>query len=101
MFIQFTDKDTSLHAHADTLRTIPDTAAVENSDNKFYGLSERPFLETRFVMRLRCVYQMKDSVMRMFFDPVLRDATNQMTAERIEYVSKEIDPSIWQRWRMR
>lgn len=95
MFIQFTNKDT-LYMHADTLRTIPDTAAVENSDNKFF-MAYRNVRFWKPDLQGKCdslAYQMKDSVMRMFFDPVLWDATNQMTAERIEYVSKEIDPDL-------
>jgi hypothetical protein len=39
-------------------------------------------------------YQMKDSLMRLFKDPVLWSDVHQMTAEKIEYRPHKPDPSI-------
>jgi lipopolysaccharide export system protein LptA len=95
LFIQYSKKDT-LYMHADTLKTIPDTSSVEGRDDKFF----MAYHHVRFFkpdLQGQCdslSYQMKDSVMRMYHDPVLWDQTSQMTGEKIEYMSKTIDPDF-------
>lgn len=93
LFVQFSKKDT-LYMHADTLKTIPDLSLPQDSNKRFF----MAYYHVRFFkpdLQGQCdslSYQMKDSTIRMYKDPVLWDETNQMSAERIEYVSKEIDP---------
>ena len=39
-------------------------------------------------------YKMIDSTMMMFYDPMVWSGKNQMTAEKIQFVSKQPDPSM-------
>lgn len=102
MFIQYGEKDT-LYMHADTLQTKPDTSMVKkdtmdvmNKDDKFFMAYRR----VRFFksdLQGECdslSYQMKDSTIYMFHDPVLWSKKDQMTAEKIHYISKNPDPDI-------
>jgi len=104
LFIQYGKKDT-LYMHADTLKTIPDTlflkgkASMPDSlkkDKKFFMAYPR----VRFFksdLQGRCdslTYQMRDSTIFMYYDPVLWSQKNQMTAEHIQYISKKPDPSF-------
>jgi lipopolysaccharide export system protein LptA len=102
VFIQYGKQDT-LYMHADTLQTKPDTTMVKKDtsdvnkkDAKFF----MAFRKVRFYktdLQGECdslSYQMKDSTIYMFYDPVLWSKKNQMTAEKIQYISKNPDPDI-------
>jgi lipopolysaccharide export system protein LptA len=95
MFIQYGKKDT-LYMHADTLKTKPDTSNIERKDDKYF----MAYRKVRFYkpdLQGQCDslgYRMKDSTMLMFYEPILWSEKNQMTAERIQYVAKNPDPSI-------
>jgi len=95
MFIQYGKKDT-LYMHADTLMTKPDTSAIRQKDDKYF----MAYRKVRFYkpdIQGQCDslgYRMKDSTMLMFYDPILWSEKNQMTAEKIQYVAKNPDPSI-------
>ncbi|MEI6142046.1 MAG: OstA-like protein [Mariniphaga sp.] len=95
MFIQFGKKDT-LYMHADTLLTIPDTSNIERKDDKLF----MAYKNVRFYkidLQGRCDslgYRMKDSTLLMFYDPVLWSQQNQMSADKIQFVSKNPDPDI-------
>lgn len=95
MFIQFGQKDT-LYMHADTLRTKPDTSSIKGKDDKYFMAYRR----VRFYkpdLQGQCDsigYRMKDSTMMMFYDPVLWSKKDQMSAERIQFISKTPDPDI-------
>jgi lipopolysaccharide export system protein LptA len=102
MFVQYGIKDT-LYMHADTLRTKPDTlmvnkdtSDVKNKDAKFF-MAYRKVRFYKTDLQGECdslSYQMKDSTIYMFYDPVLWSKKDQMTAEKIQYVSKNPDPAI-------
>jgi lipopolysaccharide export system protein LptA len=95
MFIQYGRKDT-MYMHADTLLTIPDTSDVERKDDKYF-MAYRKVRFHKPDLQGQCDslgYRMKDSTLLMFFDPVLWSKENQMTAEKIQFVSKNPDPSI-------
>lgn len=95
MFVQYGKKDT-LYMHADTLLTIPDTSGIKTRDDKFF----MAYRNARFYkpdLQGKCdslVYRMKDSTMSMFFGPVLWSGSNQLTADNIQFVSKNLDPDI-------
>ena len=95
LFIQYGKKDT-LYMHADTLMTKPDTSVVSNKDAKFF----MAFKNVRFFkpdLKGKCDslgYQMKDSTLRMYYDPVLWADNNQMTADKIQFISKDPDPDF-------
>ncbi len=96
MFIQFGKKDT-MYMHADTLRTKPDTSTnVNNKDGKYF----MAFRNVRFHkhdLQGKCDslgYRMIDSTMMMFYDPMVWSGKNQMTADKIQFISKQPDPSI-------
>lgn len=95
MFIQYGKKDT-MYMHADTLRTKPDTSDVKRPDDKYF----MAYKKVRFHkpdLQGECdslAYRMKDSTLFMFYDPVLWSDKNQMSAERIQFISKKPDPSI-------
>jgi lipopolysaccharide export system protein LptA len=101
MFIQYGEKDT-LYMHADTLQTKPDTTFIQKdtskvkSDAKFF-MAYRKVRFFKTDLQGECdslSYQMKDSTIYMFYDPVLWSQKNQMTAEKIQYISKNPDPDI-------
>ena len=95
MFIQYGKMDT-MYMHADTLLTIPDTSNIDRKDDKFF----MAYKNVRFYkkdLQGRCDslgYRMKDSTLLMFYDPVLWSEQNQMSAEKIQFVSKIPDPDI-------
>lgn len=104
LFIQFGKKDT-LYMHADTLKTIPekDTLNVKadvpdslKKDHKFFMAYPR----VRFFksdLQGKCdslSYQMRDSTIFMYYDPVLWSQKTQLTADHIQYISKKTDPSF-------
>ena len=95
MFIQYGKKDT-MYMHADTLQTRPDTSGVKGKDYKFF-MAYRKVRFHKPDLQGQCDslgYRMKDSTLLMFYDPVLWSEKNQMTAEKIQFVSKNPDPDI-------
>ncbi len=111
LFIQYSKKDT-MYMHADTLFTRPDTANIKGKDSadvKGKDSADVKGKDAKYFMAFRKVrffkpdlqgqcdslsYRMKDSTLLMFYDPVLWSKENQMTAEKIQFVSKIPDPSI-------
>jgi len=109
MFIQYGEKDT-LYMHADTLQTKPDTSLVKTNtslvktdtsdvkknDAKFFmAYPKVRFYKTDLQGECDSLsYQMKDSTIYMYYDPVLWSQKNQMTGEKIQYISKNPDPDI-------
>ena len=95
MFIQFGKKDT-MYMHADTLRTKPDTADINHKDAKYF-MAYRNVRFHKPDLQGKCDslgYRMTDSTMMMFYDPMVWSGKNQMSAEKIQFVSKQPDPSI-------
>jgi lipopolysaccharide export system protein LptA len=96
MFIQYGKKDT-MYMHADTLFTRPDTADLKKGKDGKYFMAFRKVRFHKPDLQGQCdslSYRMKDSTLLMFYDPVLWSKENQMTAEKIQFVSKTPDPSI-------
>ena len=95
MFIQFGKKDT-MYMHADTLRTKPDSSDVKHKDGKYF----MAYHHVRFHkpdLQGKCdslSYRMVDSTMLMYYDPIVWSGKNQMTADKIQFVSKTPDPSM-------
>ena len=95
LFIQYGKKDT-MYMHADTLRTKPDTSDIKRKDDKYF----MAYRKVRFFkkdLQGQCDslgYRMKDSTLHLFYDPVLWSQNNQMTAEKIQFISKNPDPDI-------
>jgi len=95
MFIQYGKKDT-MYMHADTLRTKPDTSDINRKDDKFF-MAYRNVRFHKPDLQGRCDslgYRMKDSTLLMFYDPVLWSQQDQMTADKIQFISKTPDPDI-------
>ena len=95
MFIQYGKKDT-MYMHADTLRTKPDTSDVKHKDGKFF-MAYRNVRFHKPDLQGKCDslgYRMADSTMLMFYDPLVWSGKNQMSAEKIQFVSKTPDPSL-------
>lgn len=85
-----------LQAKADTLRTKADTSIIERKDDKFF-MAYRHVRFHKSDLQGQCDslgYRMKDSTLHMFYDPVLWSQEDQMTAEKIQFVSKNPDPDI-------
>lgn len=81
----------------DTLTAIPDTLQSDGkNDNKLFMAYHRVRFYKKDLQGLcdSLSYQMKDSVMRLFSDPVLWSDVHQMTGEKIEYRPHKPDPSI-------
>ncbi len=83
--------------YKDSIRTVSDTLkGKDDKDNKLFMAYHR----VRFYkkdLQGRCdslSYQMKDSVMRLFIDPVLWSEVHQLTAEKIEYRPHKPGPDI-------
>jgi len=95
MFTQYGRKDT-MYMHADTLQTRPDTSDVTRKDDKYF----MAFRRVRFHkpdLQGKCDslgYRMKDSTLLMFYDPAIWSEKDQMTADKIQFVSKNPDPDI-------
>ena len=102
MFMQYGEKDT-LYMHADTLSTKPDTSMVKKDTSDIKNNDKKFFMAYRHVrfyktdMQGECdslSYQMKDSTIYMFYDPVLWSKKDQMTADNIQYISRNPGPDI-------
>ena len=83
--------------YKDSIQTVSDTLKGKNDkDNKLFMAYHR----VRFYkkdLQGRCdslSYHMKDSVMRLFIDPVLWSEVHQLTAEKIEYRPHKPGPDI-------
>ncbi|MBN1769196.1 MAG: organic solvent tolerance protein OstA [Prolixibacteraceae bacterium] len=91
VWIQYYDND-SLFLHADTLYTIPDTAAVDAkllityNNVSFYRSDIQGVGDS-------LVYYTRDSTIQLFNDPVLWSMENQMTADFIEFKNNTTKPS--------
>jgi lipopolysaccharide export system protein LptA len=94
VFIQYSESDT-LFMGADTLRSIPDTIATKEDSKLFLAYNNVRFFRTDLQgMCDSLAYHMEDSTISMYFDPVLWSDNNQMSANFIELISKEIDPDL-------
>ncbi len=83
--------------YKDSARTVSDTLkGKDGKDNRLFMAYHR----VRFYkkdLQGRCdslSYQMKDSLMRLFSDPVLWSEVHQLTAEKIEYRPHKPGPDI-------
>ena len=97
-----TKKDTS--SVATSSATKKDTSALTKKgistktkkDNKLF-LAYRKVRFYKSDLQGECdslSYQMKDSIIYMYYDPVLWSKKNQMTADNIQYITKKIPPDI-------
>ena len=96
LFMQYSEKDT-LFMHADTLRSIPDTALAKKDQKIFLAYYGVRFF--RSDLQGQCdslAYQMKDSTIEMYHDPVLWSQNNQMTADVVKMTTHENAPDIVQ-----
>lgn len=84
LFIYITDDD-SIYVHADTLRTLTDTAGNREFkayyDVRFYKSNLQGKCDSLF-------YSAADSILRLYVEPVLWAGVNQMSAEYIEIRTK-------------
>jgi len=84
MYIQYSKQD-SLFLHADTLRVLPDTSAVDAKLVKAY-------FRVKFYrndLQGKCdsmVYWQKDSTIQLFHNPVIWSKGNQLTAKYMEMI---------------
>lgn len=81
----------------DTASVVSDTLkSGGKNDNKLFMAYHRVRFYKKDLQGLcdSLSYQMKDSLMRLFRDPVLWSDVHQMTAEKIEYQPHKPDPSI-------
>jgi hypothetical protein len=81
----------------DSLRVSSDTlkSGKENDDKLFMAYHRVRFYKKDLQGLCDSLsYQMKDSLMRLFKDPVLWSDVHQMTSEKIEYRPHKPDPSI-------
>jgi len=79
-FILITRED-SVYVHADTLRALPDSAG--NRQLKAYN-NVRLFKENLQGICDSLYYSTSDSILRLFYDPVLWSGGNQLSADYIE-----------------
>ena len=84
IFIKYSDNDT-LYLHADTLRSIPDTAG--NKTMKAYH-HVKIFKNDFQAMCDSMVYAFSDSIIKLYFEPILWSDDNQMSADSIEIHTK-------------
>ena len=84
-------------AGKDSLKTVTDTLpAKDDNDQKLFMAYHHVRFYKKDLSGIcdSLAYQMKDSVMRLYNDPVLWSDTHQLTAEKIEYRPHKPDPSI-------
>jgi lipopolysaccharide export system protein LptA len=80
----------------DSLAIKKDTSAVTKNDAKLF----KAYRNVRFYktdLQGECdslSYQMKDSTIYMFYDPLLWSQKNQMSADNIKYISRKLPPDI-------
>lgn len=83
--------------YRDSLQTEPDTAKVKGeNDNKLFMAYHRVRFFKKDLSGLcdSLSYQTKDSVMRLYKDPILWSDVHQMTAQKIEYRPHKPGPDI-------
>ena len=91
MWIQYYEND-SLFLHADTLYTMPDTAAegqkllITYHHARFYRTDIQGACDS-------LIYFTRDSTIQLYNDPVLWSLENQMTADFIEFINKSEPPN--------
>ena len=90
LFLQVEEADT-LYLHGDTLQSTMDTSGAHKILKAYYKVKMY-----RFDIQSKCdslVYSFQDSVIRMYYDPVVWSEENQMTAEYIYLYTKnnEVD----------
>ena len=83
--------------YRDSLQTAPDSAKVKGeNDNKLFMAYHKVRFFKKDLSGLcdSLSYQTKDSVMRLFTDPILWSDVHQMTAQKIEYRPHKPGPDI-------
>ena len=83
--------------YRDSLQTAPDTAKAKGeNDNKLFMAYHRVRFYKKDLSGLcdSLSYTTKDSVMRLYEDPILWSDVHQMTAEKIEYHPHKPGPDI-------
>jgi len=105
-FIQVSSDNDSLFVHADTLRSVGYTDSVFTTDSVpvFDSLVNFKIIKAYYGVRIfenelqgmcdSMAYSMRDSVIRLFGDPALWSAENQLTAEYMELHTKNNKPHI-------
>jgi len=94
VFMQYSEKDT-LYMSADTLRSVPDTAGIKKDSKIFLAYKRVRFFRNDLQgMCDSLTYQMRDSTISMYFNPVLWSENNQMSADYVELISNEPDPDF-------
>jgi lipopolysaccharide export system protein LptA len=81
----------------DSLSTVSDTLkSRDNKDNKIFMAYHRVRFYKKDLSGVcdSLYYQMKDSVMRLYKDPVLWSDVHQLSADKIEYRPHKTGPSI-------
>jgi lipopolysaccharide export system protein LptA len=83
--------------YRDSVQNVPDTLkSNEANDNKLFMAYHRVRFFKKDLQGLcdSLAYQMKDSVMRLFKDPVLWSDVHQLTGEKIEYRPHKPGPDV-------
>ncbi len=83
--------------YRDSVRTVPDTLkAKDDNDKKLFLAYHRVRFYKKDLQGIcdSLSYQMKDSLMRLFNDPVLWSEIHQLSAEKIEYRPHKPGPDI-------
>ncbi len=86
VFMQISDDKDTLYVHADTLRSVMDTSGIHKIIKAYYKVKiyEKD-------LQGKCdslAYSFADSVIRLYREPVLWSADNQLTADYIEIQTK-------------
>lgn len=88
-FIQYNEKNDSLFLHADTLRMNNDTVFLADSDSTLIYREVKGHKNVKMFrsdFQLKCdsiIYSFRDSVIRMFRDPVLWSDNQQLSGDTI------------------
>ncbi len=87
MFVQAGENGDSLYLHADTLQSYQDSV-FENSKYRVYRIIQafRHVKTFKSDFQSKCdsfVYDLRDSVIKMYFEPVLWSDSNQLSADSI------------------
>ena len=83
--------------YKDSVRTVPDSLnAKDDNDKKIFLAYHRVRFYKKDLQGIcdSLSYQMRDSVMRLYKDPVLWSEVHQLSAERIEYRPHKPGPDI-------
>jgi lipopolysaccharide export system protein LptA len=96
LFMHYSEKDT-LFMHADTLHSVPDTSQTKKKKDQKIFLAYYGVRFFRSDIQGKCdslAYQMSDSTIEMYHDPVLWSQNNQMTADVVKMTTHEKSPDI-------